>query len=84
MAVRSFASAPKTTFDWQDPLASKNLLTEEELAIAETAERYCQERMMPRVLRMLSPIPRSNLMVLAVGAAALQPKLNNMPDSRRC
>jgi glutaryl-CoA dehydrogenase len=54
-AVRAFASAPKTTFDWEDPLASKNLLTEEELAIADTAERYCQERMMPRVLRMFPP-----------------------------
>lgn len=52
MAARSFASASKTAFDWEDPLASKNLLTEEELAIGETAERYCQERMLPRVLRM--------------------------------
>lgn len=38
-------------FDWEDPLASKTLLTEEELAIADTAERYCQERLQPRVLR---------------------------------
>ncbi|KAG5997608.1 hypothetical protein E4U43_002596 [Claviceps pusilla] len=51
VAVRCYASAPKMAFDWQDPLASKNLLTEEELAIAETAERYCQERMLPRVLQ---------------------------------
>ncbi|KAF3015312.1 hypothetical protein E8E14_009026 [Neopestalotiopsis sp. 37M] len=28
-----------------------SLLTEEELAISETAERYCQERMLPRVLQ---------------------------------
>ncbi len=52
MASRSFASAGnKAAFDWQDPLASRNLLTEEELAIQETAERYCQERLQPRVLR---------------------------------
>ncbi|KAJ6441143.1 nuclear condensin complex subunit Smc4 [Purpureocillium lavendulum] len=52
MAARSFASAGKqAAFDWQDPLASRNLLTEEELAIQETAERYCQERLQPRVLQ---------------------------------
>ncbi|OAR03266.1 hypothetical protein LLEC1_05224, partial [Akanthomyces lecanii] len=50
-AVRSFATAPGPAFNWQDPLASKNLLTEEEIAISETAERYCQERMLPRVLQ---------------------------------
>ena len=47
---RSFASTSGPVFDWQDPLASKQLLTEEELAIADTAERYCQERLLPRVL----------------------------------
>lgn len=45
------ASAPP--FDWQDPLNAKNLLTEEELAISETAEKYCQEQLLPRVLRMI-------------------------------
>lgn len=37
-------------FDWTDPLNAKSLFTEEELAISETAESYCQERMLPRVL----------------------------------
>jgi glutaryl-CoA dehydrogenase len=37
-------------FDWTDPLDAKSLFTEEELAISETAESYCQERMLPRVL----------------------------------
>ncbi|KAH3969255.1 hypothetical protein HBH64_010600 [Parastagonospora nodorum] len=37
-------------FDWTDPLDAKSLFTEEELAISETAEAYCQERMLPRVL----------------------------------
>lgn len=46
---RSYASAPGP-FDWRDPLKSSELCTEEELAIAETAESYCQERMAPRVL----------------------------------
>ncbi|ORY13283.1 glutaryl-CoA dehydrogenase-like protein [Clohesyomyces aquaticus] len=37
-------------FDWKDPLGANNLFTEDELAISETAESYCQERMLPRVL----------------------------------
>ncbi|KAI0009614.1 putative glutaryl-CoA dehydrogenase [Xylariaceae sp. FL0662B] len=50
-AYRSYAAASGPLFDWEDPLASKSLLTEEELAISETAERYCQERLLPRVLQ---------------------------------
>jgi len=42
------------SFDWKDPLGSATLFTDEELAIAETAESYCQERMLPRVLGMFS------------------------------
>lgn len=58
VAVRTFASAANApVFNWEDPLASNNLLTEDELAIAETAEKYCQERMLPRVLRKLSYVP---------------------------
>lgn len=53
---RRYASTP-TTFDWKDPLGSNNLYTEEELAIAETAESYCQERMLPRVLGVRAFIP---------------------------
>jgi len=37
-------------FDWTDPLNSKNLFTEEELAVSETAESYSQEKLLPRVL----------------------------------
>ncbi|KAI9685718.1 MAG: hypothetical protein M1822_004278 [Bathelium mastoideum] len=44
-----YAHAP-AAFDWKDPLGSNNLFTEEELAISETAESYCQERLLPRVL----------------------------------
>lgn len=49
---RSYAAAHTATqpFDWKDPLGTSNLFTEEELAIAETAESYCQEKMQPRVL----------------------------------
>jgi glutaryl-CoA dehydrogenase len=38
------------SFDWTDPLNAKSLFTDEEIAISETAESYCQERMLPRVL----------------------------------
>jgi len=50
-AVRSYASIDAQPFDWEDPLGSQNLFTEEEIAIRDTAEAYCQERMLPRVLR---------------------------------
>ncbi|PHH64464.1 hypothetical protein CDD81_4539 [Ophiocordyceps australis] len=48
---RRYASASQTTFDWQDPLSCRSILTEEELAISDTAERYCQDRLLPRVLQ---------------------------------
>jgi len=47
--ARRHAHTP-LAFDWKDPLGAANMFTEEELAIAETAESYCQERMLPRVL----------------------------------
>ncbi|PVH77016.1 glutaryl-CoA dehydrogenase precursor [Cadophora sp. DSE1049] len=37
-------------FDWEDPLASKVLFTNDELSIQATARAYCQERLLPRVL----------------------------------
>ena len=46
---RRYAHTP-VPFNWEDPLDSSNLYTEEELAIQETARSYCQERMLPRVL----------------------------------
>ncbi|KFY10298.1 hypothetical protein V491_07727 [Pseudogymnoascus sp. VKM F-3775] len=50
-SVRSYATpAAATKYQWTDPLGSQNLLTEEELAVSETAESYCQEQLMPRVL----------------------------------
>lgn len=49
-ASRRFTSASGPQFSWEDPLNTKSLLTEDEIAIAETAERYCQERLQPRVL----------------------------------
>ncbi|KAI9722867.1 MAG: hypothetical protein M1828_004433 [Chrysothrix sp. TS-e1954] len=48
--LRRTYAVPAEPFDWKDPLKSSSLFTEEEMQIAETAESYCQERMLPRVL----------------------------------
>ena len=48
---RRYAHTP-SAFKWDDPLNSATLFTEEELAIQETANSYCQERMLPRILGM--------------------------------
>ena len=48
-ACRAYSARAATAFDWQDPLSAKSLLTEDELAISETAERYCQEQLLPRL-----------------------------------
>lgn len=45
-SVRGYATA----FNWEDPLVSSELYTDEELAIQDTARQYCQDRLMPRVL----------------------------------
>lgn len=47
--ARRWASST-ATYNWEDPLAASELLTEEELAIQDTARQYCQEWLMPRVL----------------------------------
>lgn len=49
VVTKRYAHAP-VPFNWEDPLDSASLFTEEEIAIQETANSYCQERMIPRVL----------------------------------
>ncbi|RDL33878.1 Acyl-CoA dehydrogenase NM protein [Venustampulla echinocandica] len=52
IACKGYASsATPPPFNWEDPLNAKSLLTEEEIAISETTEAYCQERLLPRVLQ---------------------------------
>ncbi len=48
-SARAYSSAVSGGFDWTDPLAAKTLLTEDEIAISETAERYAQEQLVPRL-----------------------------------
>ncbi|CAA7260551.1 unnamed protein product [Cyclocybe aegerita] len=38
-------------FNWEDPFNLESLLTEEEIAIRDTAHQYCQENLLPRVLK---------------------------------
>jgi len=41
----------RPTFNWQDPLLLESLLSEEERMIRESAHQYCQEKLMPRILK---------------------------------
>lgn len=43
-------ASSSVAFNWEDPLNLNSLLTEEELAIQESARSYSQERLLPRVL----------------------------------
>jgi glutaryl-CoA dehydrogenase len=44
------SSKQRSSFNWQDPLLLKSLLSEEERMIRDTAHQYCQEKLMHRVL----------------------------------
>ena len=44
------AAAGSDAFDWQDPLRIEDELTEEERLVQDTARRYAQEQLFPRVL----------------------------------
>lgn len=43
-------------FDWEDPLLLKEHLTEDEIAISQTARDYCQEKLLPRITGLLPQI----------------------------
>ncbi len=47
MNSKTQARAP---FKWEDPLLLDQQLTEEERMVRDTAQKYCQEQLMPRVL----------------------------------
>ncbi|KAF5348649.1 hypothetical protein D9758_006769 [Tetrapyrgos nigripes] len=48
-SVRPASSFAK--FNWEDPLNLESLLTEEEIAIRDSAHQYCQENLAPRVIK---------------------------------
>ncbi len=45
------SKTPKATFNWADPLLLDSQLTEDERAIREAAQAYCQDKLAPRVLQ---------------------------------
>lgn len=44
-------ASSKPSFNWQDPLLLDSLLSEDERMIRDSAHQYCQENLMPRVLK---------------------------------
>ena len=40
----------KQTFKWDDPFLLNDQLTDEERMIRDTARKYCQDKLMPRIL----------------------------------
>jgi glutaryl-CoA dehydrogenase len=40
----------KQNFKWDDPFLFNDQLTDEERMIRDTARKYCQEKLMPRIL----------------------------------
>ena len=40
-----------TSFDWQDPLLLDEALTADERMVRDSVQRYCQERLQPRILK---------------------------------
>ncbi|MBL8063037.1 MAG: acyl-CoA dehydrogenase [Anaerolineales bacterium] len=41
---------PKPTFKWEDPFLFNDQLTDEERMIRDTARKFCQDKLMPRIL----------------------------------
>ena len=40
----------KQTFKWDDPFLLNDQLTDEERMVRDTARKYCQDKLMPRIL----------------------------------
>ena len=44
-------NSTRVEFDWSDPLLLERALTEEERLVRETVQAYCQDKLMPRILK---------------------------------
>ena len=44
-------NSTRVEFDWRDPLLLEHALSEEERLVRETVQAYCQEKLMPRILK---------------------------------
>lgn len=74
-AVRTMAAGAKfAPYDWQDPLKMQGLLTDEELAIHETARNYAQEKLVPRVLKGWRTVSWTGLHLQADSAGGARPE----------
>lgn len=49
LATRAASSSKFVAFDWEDAFNLKGQLTDEELMVQDTAHKYCQEKLLPRV-----------------------------------
>ncbi|CAG8507154.1 11444_t:CDS:10 [Scutellospora calospora] len=47
---RSMSTQALVKYNWEDPLTLESQLTEEEIAIRNSARQYCQEKLFPRIL----------------------------------
>lgn len=65
-ARRALAQA---AYDWRDPLLLKESLTEDEKMISETAQQYCQKRLLPRVIGLLPKSLKCNNDLLTLSDA---------------
>ena len=45
------ARSKPAKFNWEDPFLLEDQLTEEERMVRETASAYCQDRLMPRIIK---------------------------------
>lgn len=50
-AILRQAGMRDVPFDWKDPLRLDDLLTAEEVMIRDSARKYAQEKLMPRILQ---------------------------------
>ena len=44
-------NSTRVEFDWSDPLLLERALSEEERLVRETVQAYCQDKLMPRILK---------------------------------
>jgi glutaryl-CoA dehydrogenase len=70
----------KPTFKWDDPFLLNDQLTDEERMIRDTARKYCQDKLMPRILEANRHeiFHREIMMRWAAWAFSARPSLKNM------
>ena len=65
LPLRSFASKSEVKYDWSDPMNLSSQLTEDERMFRDSAHAFCQQELMPTILkanRNEVPVPASLLL----------------------